>query len=119
MFIEPHVYGCKCEQCAGMVAAILACNSDGSYFFSDQELAQMANESKPVHKCKLHNYEHDYVRHVCGHEYCPQVWKSCPRCYGSHAENQKLCSFVFRGTKCGLLAGHDGGHIAEQAIKRD
>lgn len=79
------------------------------------------NESQLVpseRKCKFHNYEHFYVRHVCGHEYCSQVWRCCPRCYGSDSENRK-CSFVFRGTQCGLPAGHDGGHIAEQAIKPD
>jgi hypothetical protein len=40
------------------------------------------------HKCKLHNYEHFYVRHTCGHEFCPQSWLYCPRCHGSHEGNR-------------------------------
>ena len=40
------------------------------------------------HKCKFHGYSHDYVRHDCGHEYCPFYWIACPRCHGSEENNQ-------------------------------
>jgi hypothetical protein len=37
-----HAYGCRCEQCVGMAAAICATNPDGSNFFSDAELEAIA-----------------------------------------------------------------------------
>lgn len=39
----PHDYMCPCEQCKGMAAAIMAQNPDGSYFYSEEELKQMAS----------------------------------------------------------------------------
>jgi hypothetical protein len=39
------------------------------------------------HFCKTHKGEHGYVKHICGHEFCPQYWTSCPRCYGSTERN--------------------------------
>ena len=56
---------------------------------SDYMTEQREQEEMAIHKCKFHNYEHYYVRHTCGHEYCPQYWISCPRCFGTHPENRK------------------------------
>lgn len=42
------------------------------------------------HKCKVHNYEHNYVQHTCGHEFCNRIWVHCPSCHGSGAENLLL-----------------------------
>lgn len=62
----------------------------------------MTKENQTVpseRKCKFHDYAHPYVRHVCGCEYCPHYWASCPRCYGTHAENQRrercLCGAAY------------------------
>jgi hypothetical protein len=41
-----HPYDCRCARCVGMAAAIGAMNSDGSYFFSDDELFRLATEQK-------------------------------------------------------------------------
>jgi hypothetical protein len=38
-----HEYGCKCEQCRAMIAAILATDSRG-YFFTDEELRGLASD---------------------------------------------------------------------------
>jgi hypothetical protein len=45
----------------------------------------MANE---VLQCKMHGYTHDYTRHDCGCQYCPQYWIGCPRCHGSDENNR-------------------------------
>ena len=37
-----HESGCNCERCRGLIAAILAVDSEGEYFFSDDELQQLA-----------------------------------------------------------------------------
>lgn len=38
MEIKTHDYGCECERCRAMIAAIIAKDADGNYFFSDAEL---------------------------------------------------------------------------------
>lgn len=40
----PHDYMCPCDGCTAMVAAIVARNPDGSYFYSEEELKQMAEK---------------------------------------------------------------------------
>jgi hypothetical protein len=35
---HPHDYGCHCQQCKSMIAAITAENPDGTPFFSEAEL---------------------------------------------------------------------------------
>ena len=39
-----HPYSCRCERCRTLAAAIGAQNPDGSYFFTDEELFQLAAE---------------------------------------------------------------------------
>ena len=51
------------------------------------------------HKCKSHEYAHFYVRHTCGHEFCPYSWLYCPRCTGSHAENHIQDGFEKMGIR--------------------
>ena len=43
-----HSDSCRCEQCHGMAQAICAQNPDGTYFFSDQELLQIAESQMPT-----------------------------------------------------------------------
>jgi hypothetical protein len=38
----PHAYGCECSRCRGMAAAIAAKDSSGEYFFTDEELLEIA-----------------------------------------------------------------------------
>jgi len=42
--VKMHVYGCKCERCRRLAAAICATNPDGSPFFTDAELEKLARE---------------------------------------------------------------------------
>jgi hypothetical protein len=41
----PHEWGCKCKRCKNMIAAILAQDSSGEYFFTDYELTVLAEGS--------------------------------------------------------------------------
>ena len=68
-----------------------------SFVVEGQTVAEAKGEHKMTvqtnlvqgdHKCKSHNYEHFYVRHTCGHEFCPFSWLYCPRCHGSHEGNR-------------------------------
>jgi hypothetical protein len=39
-----------------------------------------------IYRCKLHNYDHAYtVCLLCGCQYCPQYWPTCPRVSGHAA----------------------------------
>ena len=47
---HPHDYGCTCRQCRAMIAAIAAEDPDGTPFFSERELYELAlrnNEPMP------------------------------------------------------------------------
>lgn len=37
-----HSDSCRCDRCRNMMAAIVAQNPDGSYFFNDDELLRLA-----------------------------------------------------------------------------
>ena len=37
-----HESGCTCERCRALIAAMLAIDSQGEYFFSDDEIQQLA-----------------------------------------------------------------------------
>ncbi len=43
---KPHEYGCQCERCRAMIAAILAKDNDGDYFFTDEELRALSEQGK-------------------------------------------------------------------------
>lgn len=42
----PHDYMCPCIECRAMTAAIVARNPDGSYFYTEEELEQLATKGK-------------------------------------------------------------------------
>jgi hypothetical protein len=37
-----HEWGCKCERCRCLIAAMLAQDSSGEYFFADDEIQELA-----------------------------------------------------------------------------
>jgi len=39
-----HEWGCKCERCRNLIAAMLAQTSDGEYFFTDEEIQELAEK---------------------------------------------------------------------------
>jgi len=40
--MKAHDYRCECERCRAMIQAIIARSPDGSYFFTDKELLELA-----------------------------------------------------------------------------
>jgi hypothetical protein len=49
---EPHAYGCQCEQCRSMMAAISAMEGD-EYFFTDADLGAIAQQHNKRCGCAL------------------------------------------------------------------
>ena len=62
--------------------------------------------------CKLHNYEHFYTVHSCGHQYCPQTWKACPRCFDAAevVEDSDICE------ECGVDHGSNGCELIRELV---
>jgi hypothetical protein len=50
--MNPHAYGCQCQQCRAMAAAIGAMTPAGDYFFTDSELAKLAQADERC-ECEL------------------------------------------------------------------
>lgn len=99
---ELDLYGeCACETMTGLRCKVCgawtcgACNSDHERWH-EQEISMtygksmtcQENLTQGQHKCKFHDYEHNYVRHSCGHEYCPYTWLYCPRCVDRDSNNR-------------------------------
>ncbi len=60
----------------------------GAVIDIDGKRVNLPNNCAPSKRlCKGHGRRHHYLKHDCGHEYCPRYWRYCPRCHGTAERN--------------------------------